>query len=191
MKVHQLVAGVTLALAATGALAKNTPAPLPPLPASSSHAYTLGVVQSPSAFFINNPVTSLSFSDTITFSVNPTSYAEQVYFNQLQLGSLQNIGSATLSLWDTTTNTFFGSVSLNEPVFTAAEIFFSGHNYLLTVDGTLAAGARSGYYGISGLLTPVPEPETWALLGLGMVSLVAARARARKRNGGRLEAAAA
>ncbi len=191
MKVHQLIAGATLALAATGAFAKYVPAPLDPLPASLTTTYPEVVYVAPKAFFISHDVSSLAFDDFMTFRVTPTSYAEQVYFNQFQVGPLHNIASATLSLWDLTTHTFYGSVPLNEPIFTAAEIFFSGHQYQLEVVGTLAAGARGGSYGLSGLLTPVPEPETWALLGLGMVSLVAARARARKRSSGRLGSAAA
>ncbi|GGP27117.1 FxDxF family PEP-CTERM protein [Silvimonas amylolytica] len=191
MQIRQLVAGVALALAATSAFAKQTPAPLPPLPATGSHVYDVGTLQAPTDFFFSYNVNSQSFDDIITFSVNPTSYAEQVYFNQFQVGPLHDIAWATLSLWDTTTHTFFGTVNLNEPVFDAAEIFFSGHQYKLEVIGALANGSRGGSYGLSGLLSPVPEPETWALLGLGMVSLVAARARARKRASGRLEASVA
>ena len=195
MKIRQLAAGVTLALAATSAFAHYTPAPTPTptpaLPAFSSTTYDLGDVHSPYTFILNNTVKSQSFTDYIKFSVNPSSYAEQVYFNQLTLGSIQNIASATLSLTDLTTGISYGSVVMGEPVFTAAEIFYTGHLYQLTVDGTLGAGAKQGVYGLTGLLTPVPEPETWALLGLGMVSLVAARARARKRASGRLETNAA
>ncbi|GGP22671.1 FxDxF family PEP-CTERM protein [Silvimonas iriomotensis] len=191
MQIRQLVAGVALALAATSAFAKQQPAPLQPLPATSSNEHVLDTIQAPNDFFISYNVGSMAFDDVIKFTVNPTSYAEEVYFSQFQVGPLHDIAWATLSLWDDTTHTFFGTVNINEPVFDAAEIFFSGHQYRLEVIGALTTGSRGGTYGLSGMLTPVPEPETWALLGLGMVSLVAARARARKRASGRLEAGVA
>ncbi|MDR3429650.1 MULTISPECIES: FxDxF family PEP-CTERM protein [Silvimonas] len=177
MKIRHLVTSLAFVGASAGALAIPT--------VRAQNSLDLGVVHSPTNFIIDNTVTSSTFDDFIKFGVTPTSYADNVFFSQLSLGNLQKIATATLSLWDITsgnplTYTFFGSVPLNEPAFTAAEMFLAGHTYALEVKGTLQDGAVQGVYGILGTLTPVPEPETYALLGLGMVALVAARMRRRK-----------
>ncbi|WP_283150410.1 FxDxF family PEP-CTERM protein [Silvimonas soli] len=173
MKLRNLVAGLAFIGASAGAFALTT--------TTYTNVTDIGVVSSPRNFIIDNTVTTPSFDDFITFGVDPTSYASNVYFSQLTLGGLQNIAAATLSLWDVTSGpVFLGSVPLNEPPFTSTATFFSGHTYALEVNGTLETGAVQGIYGILGTLSPVPEPETYALMGLGVVALVAARARRRK-----------
>ncbi|MDR3427046.1 FxDxF family PEP-CTERM protein [Silvimonas sp.] len=174
MKLRNLVAGLAFIGASAGAFAIPT--------STYTDNHDIGVVSSPRNFIIDNTVTTSSFDDYITFGVDPTSYASNVFFSQLTLGNLQNIAAATLSLWDVTSgpNVFLGSVPLDEPPFTSTATFFSGHTYALEVTGTLVPGAVQGIYGILGTLSPVPEPETYALMGLGVVALVAARARRRK-----------
>ncbi|MBB5190794.1 hypothetical protein HNQ50_001517 [Silvimonas terrae] len=182
MKLRTLVAGLAFIGASAGAFAVPTWTITPTVGAvQNGSGFNLGTALSPSTFNIINSATG-AFTDTYSFMVTPTSAATDVLFaNFLFTSPLQGLASSTsLTLIDTTTNTNYGSVTIDEPAFTAAELFFSGHTYNLIVNGTLAQGASIGAYAIAGTLTPVPEPETYALMGLGLVALVAARARRRK-----------
>jgi len=129
MKLRNLVAGLAFIGASAGAFALTT--------STYENVHDIGVVSSPRNFIIDNTVTTSTFDDFVTFGVDPTSYASNVFFSQLSLGNLQHIAEATLSLWDVTSGSvFLGSVPLDEPPFTSTATFFSGHTYALEVSGT-------------------------------------------------------
>lgn len=76
-----------------------------------------------------------------------------------------------------------GTPVVNPPVVVSVLSGFTGvlipGAYSLRISGTTAAGGAS--YGGNVVLTPVPEPETYALMlaGLGVIGFVAARRRNR------------
>lgn len=108
-----------------------------------------------------------SFFDTYTFSLSGLSSVETYLTNVLPSTSL----TGSFALYSTTGLVAEGSFS--SPI--TATLAAGDYSYL--VFGT--SGASTGYYSLASTVTPVPEPETYALFlaGLGAIGFLTARRR--------------
>ena len=126
-----------------------------------------------------NRATGVSFTDTIFFTTSAlsslvTSAVDNTYSGG-DLSKIQNFAGSILTPNGTT-------YVLGNPYDDGGSQGFSGEFtnvpaglYKLTVSGTI--GSSAGGYTVSISTTPVPEPETYALLvaGLGLLGFVGAR----------------
>jgi hypothetical protein len=120
-----------------------------------------------------------TFNDTWMFNVAPPGASLGTSITNISFGLTGGISSFAGTLASTPLN--FGSSSFG-PVVLNVLAGFTGTltpgAYTLTVSGNAGSGAS---YGGNVVLTPVPEPETYALMlaGLGAVGFVASRRRPR------------
>ena len=158
MKLTKAIAASTLALASAG-----------------SFAAALGSIDlsSGSGFFGNTPIAG-AFVDTITFTVTTAStFSGSI---TAVVNGTQDVDFASIVV--TPSAQAFVSL-LGDPVEVwatpAAGFILSAGLYTLTLTGTNSASV--GSYAGTLALTPVPEPETYAMLfaGLGIVGLLARR----------------
>ena len=136
-----------------------------------------------SANFGNDAVTSSTFTDHYTFTATPP------MFGAGAIGVLSgfdlfgfDVHFDSLELWDLTTSTLVAPGFINAGQFVGFTGFLglsSGHDYDIIVTGGLNAGQTSGTYAGNVLISPVPEPEKYAMLlvGLGLVGIAARRRR--------------
>jgi hypothetical protein len=118
-----------------------------------------------------------SFSDLVWFSIpTPSDLSSTTVANNLTLGSTQvlNINGGQVSLYKEAgaTDTLLASYSFDGTTgstsHTVADLGAGQYYYQIT--GT-ASGNYGGFYSLTSTVSPVPEPETYALLlaGLGVV----------------------
>ncbi len=121
-------------------------------------------------------------SDVITFSIPGTSdISSTTVANNLM--SVLNITGGSVSLYHEmgATDTLLGSYSFDGTTgstwHTMTNLMAGDYYYQIT--GT-ATGSSGGFYSISSTVTPVPEPETYAMLlaGLGVVGSLYRRRKA-------------
>ncbi|MED5620134.1 FxDxF family PEP-CTERM protein [Ideonella sp. BN130291] len=114
-----------------------------------------------------------AFSDTITFSIPGTSdISSTTVANNLL--SLANITGGMVSLYREAgaTDALLGSYSFDGTTgstwHTTTGLTAGSYYYQITGNAT---GTHGGFYSITSTVTPVPEPETYAMLlaGLGVV----------------------
>jgi hypothetical protein len=134
--------------------------------------------------------TAGSFTDTFLFSVDP---ATQAWISGTAVVGKTYIDGARLANYGITDITFFsevGGVRTNlETAFTSdGHIEFypveglSAGNYGFTIAGNTINGATGGSYaGNLNVTSPVPEPATYAMLGVG-IGLLAFTARRKTNN---------
>lgn len=153
--------------------------------AAHANTYNLGLLD------VNHPIAAPAavgvgaFDDVLNFSVNTAgTVGSATVANNLSLGG---VGSNTFSITDglvklfnKDSNTLVGSYSFDGTTGSSTSFFnsISSGNYFFEVSGN-ANGAFGGLYTLTANIAPVPEPETYALMGLGLVALVAARRKKR------------
>ncbi len=139
---------------------------------SSAHAFTTSIgdlqtqVSPGSAMFLGQ----FSFNDTIGFSLSaPTMAAFAVQGQTLNLGYIiPAAGSLSLSIYK-------GATLLAGP-----GVSFSGLSLMAGDDYSFqVAGSGSGLYSVNWYLSPVPEPQSYALAlaGLGAIGMLMRRRR--------------
>ncbi|WEF35185.1 FxDxF family PEP-CTERM protein [Pseudoduganella chitinolytica] len=131
-----------------------------------------------------------SFTDTFLFSVDP---ATQAWISGTAVVGKTYIDGARLANYGITDITFFADVggvrtNLETSFTTDGGIEFypveglSAGNYGFTVSGNVLNGAAGGSYaGTLNVAAPVPEPATYAMLGVG-IGLLAFTARRKTNN---------
>jgi len=144
---------------------------------------------SANAVYLNQPLNAIdanvsvgSFEDYWTFDVGtPSAIAGQVnnsVFNFLGMFVIQNINDLTVDLRSTalgatTFNPLTYSVVAGDSNPSPTALTFSSlaaGSYALKVSGS-GTGLAGGRYTGSLTVTPVPEPETWAMLLVGTILL--------------------
>ena len=114
-----------------------------------------------------------AFSDMITFSIPGTSdISSTTVANNLL--SLLNIDGGSVSLYREAgdADTLLGSYSFDGTTGSTwhTTMGLTAGSYYYQITGN-ATGSHGGFYSITSTVTPVPEPETYAMLlaGLGVV----------------------
>lgn len=120
-------------------------------------------------------VTSTPFTDWLDFTLPGTGPAVNGLANSISLSSDGSLVFTLLEVWDMTTNALIGSGTFSNGNQVAALSYFTSDipgSYQLLVQGT-GGGAYAGNLTV----TPVPEPETYAMLlaGLGLIGFTARR----------------
>jgi len=148
----------------------------------------LGAFGAPTSYVDGFQVTTAGTIDhSLTFAITTPLYAGS---GVSDVPLSVNFGSFTLTVADITglrATIYKGSnfitpfatfTSAGNPDYLTlpASSYFSAGNYTLKIGGTTAPGASGGLYTVAAVTVPVPEPETWAMLLVGL-SLVGLRLR--------------
>lgn len=128
--------------------------------------------------------------DTLSFTSSDKSLDQGIFssFSNMVVGTNKNNAFTVLSAWleNTVTKqkfnyTFGGETKAGAQLWTFTGVLgqdeqFAKGNYTFNFSATLNKAGTGGFnYNTS--VAPVPEPETYALMGLGLVGLMAARRR--------------
>lgn len=134
------------------------------------------------ANFGNDAVTA-SFADHFTFTADPPMFGAggTSVISGFSLAGFE-VHFDTFELWDVTTSTLVapGTIVAGDFVgFSNFSALTSGHDYDIIVTGGLNFGHTSGGYSGNISISPVPEPEiyTMLLIGLGLVGFAARKSR--------------
>lgn len=126
------------------------------------------------------PTISATGDFTFSGSYNPS----LVNFDSFYSGYPQQPGDTRLYAWDyySFVNTDYSPATPGGPLRLAGltGVDFSGHLELNEAAGVSALGDSFNPLLSVSVIRAVPEPETWAMLGIGLVGLVATRRRTRK-----------
>ncbi|KPC53465.1 PEP-CTERM motif protein [Amantichitinum ursilacus] len=162
MKLRTVIASLALAAASTGAFATN-----------------LGTVSEGLSIYTATGPVNGAYSGSWTLDTTSLGGALTAFYSVADVPGAITFSDSILSLYKgstlvgTTTAGHWLGVSLDT---------FSTYTYTLTGTGTGVNGLGNfslGIFAVGAPTAPVPEPETYALMGLGLVALVAARARRR------------
>jgi hypothetical protein len=162
---------------------------------SSGAAFATGYILPTNGSPVTASVSSQTFSDTFGFTLSTVerfsggagSSAMDWSFSIFK-GHVDPVNFSTMSLDKLTESSYIpvtGNMSDPWNSAGASWISFSASNpltagtYRLDVAGTSPSG--SGSYGVAAVLTPVPEPETYAMMlaGLGLMGFIARRRKQR------------
>ena len=164
MKFNKIIAAAALSVVAASSFADNGGGALD--------------LSSGSTFFGRTP-TAPSFIDTYTFTVTGSSLLTGSV-DSSAIGD-QDIDFTSIMIMQgaTTIATFANSGTDAQEHYTLGQTVLTAGSYSLVINGLQSAAAASYGGNLAVIATPVPEPETYALLlaGLGVLGFVARRRR--------------
>lgn len=86
--------------------------------------------------------------------------------------SITDITGLSATIYDNSNNLYASFIQNGDPdhLVLPANSYFAVGNYTLKIGGT-SAGANGGFYSVAAVTVPVPEPETWGMLlvGVGLI----------------------
>lgn len=148
--------------------------------AASATSYTISgtLPTAPNVYTNVANVAGPSFSDTYSFLAPSGSNIASASGVTIDLGSMLNINSLSISLFDSS-NTLVQSGTVGESSTLVDVPLLSGAAYHFEVTGQVT-GSAGGIYTFIATAAPVPEPETWALMlgGLAAIGFMVMRRKA-------------
>ena len=147
MKLKQVTLGVALALSGLAA-----------------NAVDLNLGVDPSTYVPVTVAAGSNFFDTFSFSLSGTSLVDATAFSFFGIR-----GGSAWSILDASDNPVSGTYSLTAMQPANAVLTLAAGNYAFAVTGQ--AQAAGGKYGVSINVSPVPEPETYAMMLAGLAAL--------------------
>ncbi len=157
------------------ALVAGSPAAM----AACTSSFNLGVISSPSAHLIGNGFgTPQHFEDCYNFSLDAPSHARGFTF-EFDGSTRRDIGLTSVSLSGGGLTSSL--VDTSPASFSFSNLLAGVYQFVVTGEvtgrsGGLLGGGTVGYVGAvatttASVTTPVPEPQTYALLALGLVAV--------------------
>jgi hypothetical protein len=147
--------------------------------AASATSYSIGTLPTATSVYSNVAnVAGPSFTDTYSFLAPSGGSVASASGVTLDLSSMLNINSLTISLFDSS-NALVQTGTVGESSTLVDVPLLSGAAYHFEVTGQVA-GSAGGIYTFIASAAPVPEPETWALMlgGLAAIGFMVMRRKA-------------